>query len=182
MLLSIDPGTTFCGIAISHMEDSQLVIKYTESISINHLPKTLEDKADYLKYGARFWRIKKIIDAINVIVPNFDIDHIAIEGPFFNPGRPQAYAALVEVIYAIKSSVAYPNKLSTIIVEPLLVKKHFAHKHMAKKEDMMTALSSRLLDESISMSVLSSTLSEHEVDAVAVAFCYFHLIKELLSC
>ena len=179
MLLAIDPGTNFCGVTFCSQNNGILQVHHSELINVSYNPKTDQEKLITNKYGLRFLKIERIITKLQSIIQAYSISAIAIEGPFYSALRPQAHSALVEVVYAIKSNIAYPLDIPMTIVEPLLVKKHFALKHMAKKEEMLTALHTRIANSTVTPLISIDTLSEHEIDAIAIAYTYYAIQQEI---
>jgi len=186
MLISIDPSTNLCGVAFTVLEGKNVVCKRTRLIQAYSAVRHSEEEREIeKKWGRRYLQIKRIVDEINKEIDAIDqggsIAMMAIEAPFYMPGKPGAFAPLVEAIFAIKSLVAAPRGIPIMMFEPLLVKSIFSRKSNASKDEMRKALrvfsgtSEILIEEH-----LIDSISEHEVDAIAVGYSYwFEHIKAL---
>lgn len=175
MFLSIDPGIANCGLSVIDASDSFKVIE-------THLVKntrkfTDEEKEIEAKYGSRTVKVNCILEKIKELMSKYEIDTIALEAPFYNALTPMAYSALLEVIMAIKYKIILETEVLMVMIEPLLVKKLFTNKGMANKEAMKFFLRAKVQDKTIIMESDIDTLSEHEIDAVAVGFVY-HLTSK----
>jgi Holliday junction resolvasome RuvABC endonuclease subunit len=73
--------------------------------------------------------------------------------------------------------VIIPNEFDFKLVEPRLVKKVFADHGNAKKDDMKRCLIEKIVSGEIVLNGDVETLSEHEIDAIAVAHTHITLTK-----
>lgn len=171
MLLGIDPGVNNCGLAVVDTAE-QFKVLLTHNIK-NARKFTDEEKAVELAYNARVVKVQAIVKKVADVLDEYTaIDFIAMEAPFYHHLTPQAYGSLLEVISAIKYNILIPRALPYRMLEPMLVKKLFANKGMAKKEIVKQFLLSRMQAGEITLPTPIDDLSEHEVDAVAVAFVH----------
>lgn len=175
MILAIDPGVNFLGLSLIKKvdRDDTFSIEVVHTALINNtLKQTDEEKSLSARYGSRAPKIIKIISEIKNYYEQYKFTDIVIEGPFFNAIRPQAYGSLVEVINSIKFSIAINYCIKFHVLEPLLVKKIFSNNHMAKKVDMKSALMQRVNEGLIVLDKDVNTLSEHEIDSIAIGFSF----------
>jgi len=64
------------------------------------------------------------------------------------------------------------------VLEPLLIKKLFTDKSFASKDVMKSFLKSKILSNDIFIgSIDFDSLSEHEVDAIAIGYVYSNMNK-----
>lgn len=177
MFLSIDPGISNCGLSVINTNES---FKVLETHLVKNARKfTDEEKLIEQQYGSRTVKVKAIITKIKEFLVNYpDIDLIVVEAPFYSALTPSSYAALLEVIIAIKYDIVLKCQLKFSTIEPLLVKKLFTNHGMASKEAMRQFLVKKKEDGSIDIPYNIDDLSEHEIDAVAVGFVY-HLRSKL---
>ncbi|NTW91117.1 MAG: hypothetical protein HGA35_04215 [Erysipelotrichaceae bacterium] len=89
-----------------------------------------------------------------------------------------AYGSLLEVIFSIKYTIIIPNELVMKLVEPLLVKKLFAKQHMASKEVIKQFLFKKRDDGEIKITKEIETLSEHEIDSIAIGYVHYLSVLE----
>ena len=182
MLLSIDPGINNCGLAVIDYEKDFTVL---ETFNVNNARKfTPEEKEVESVFGLRVVKVNFILHHVNLLLKAYPgIDHVTIEAPFYNALTPMAYGSLLEVISAIKYSVLIPSGLTCSMAEPLLVKRIFINvklgKDLKKKEAMRMFLVKKVDAGEIVLKVETDSLSEHEIDAIAVG--YTRVISMLLA-
>lgn len=173
MLLSIDPGINNCGLAVIDYESDFTVL---ESFNVNNTRRfTPEEKALEKIFGLRVVKVNFILHHVWRLLKAYpDIDHVAIEAPFYSALTPLAYGSLLEVISAIKYTILVPEGIPYSMTEPLLVKRMFINvklnKDMKKKEAMRLFLTKKVMEGDILLNVEPETLSEHEIDAIAVGY------------
>ena len=177
MLLSCDPGISNFGIAVIDPSNDYRII---ETCLIKNIRKfTDSEKEVELIYGSRTVKVLAVISKFEELITRYpDVDTIVVEAPFYNALTPMAFSSLIEVISAIKYQIAIKYNLKFKAIEPLLVKKLFTNKGMASKEAMKQFLKLKKEEKSVIINLDIDTLSEHEIDAVAVGFSYYVTIKE----
>lgn len=177
MILSIDPGINNCGLSVLDL-DTQFEVK--ENVLVKNARKfTDEEKVVETKFGNRTVKVMAIINKIKDILTRYpEIDALIIEAPFYNALTPMAYGSLLEVIFSIKYLIVIPNQLGMKLVEPLLVKKLFSGQHMAKKEVMKQFLIKKVADGDIKFTGDVESLSEHEIDSIAIGFVHYLSVLE----
>lgn len=177
MIFSIDPGINNCGISVNDI-DSKFTVVETHLVK-NARKFTEPEKAVELVYGNRTVKVQAIVNKLQDLLNKYpDTKMLTIEAPFYNALTPMAYGSLLEVIFAIKYSFIIPNNLNFKLIEPLLVKKMFSNNHMASKEVMRQFLIAKKADGSIIMPMEIESLSEHEIDSIAIGFVYNTTTKE----
>ena len=171
MLLGIDPGVNNCGLTVV---DTSSSFKVLCTHNVKNARKFSESEKQLEKeFNARVVKVTAILDQVNALLSEYpQIDLVAIEAPFYNSFTPAAYGSLLEVISAIKYTILIPRKLPFKMLEPMLVKKMFAQKAMAKKDLMKQFLVRKKEQGEIMMDLDIESLSEHEIDAIAIAFVY----------
>ncbi len=175
MILSIDPGLNFCGLAVIDTTD---VCKVIETHLVKNARKfTPEEKIIEIKYGNRPVKINSICKLVLELLDKFDIEAIAFEAPFFNRTTPASYSALLEVITVIKYKIVIEKDLIFKATAPKLIKQLFSNDSTSGKLAMLHFLETRIKDGSILYTGDIQTLSEHEVDAIAVGFSYMVELK-----
>lgn len=170
MYISCDPGISNFGIAVVDDSDGFKVVK---TVLVKNIRKfTDEERSLETVYGSRTVKVLCILNVIRNLLDEYTIDYIVLEAPFYNALTPLAYGSLLEVISAIKYDIALKANLRFKLIEPLLVKKLFSKKGMASKELMKQFLITKQTDKTIALEASVDTLSEHEIDAVAVGFVH----------
>ena len=175
-ILSIDPGTSYTGICIADLfSDDILRVRFVETINAERLAKHLRD-IEHI-YGARYARILAIGNQLQHLLELYSPDVIVSEAPFYNPSRPQAYGALVEVVTMLKTTVCrYNSSLTFVSIDPSTVKKGVGVSGASGDKDLMKLALQKcnILYEAY---LNPNSFDEHSVDAVAVAFGYCKTIN-----
>lgn len=145
---------------------------------------TPEEKEAGKAFGLRAVKVATILEQVRLALAKYpQIDHVAMEAPFYNPGAPNAYGSLLEIISAIKHTILLPNRIMHSLVAPLLIKRMFLNvklsKELKKKEAMRALLMTKVTQGEIVLPCEVETLSEHEIDAIAVG--YSHAIAQTLA-
>lgn len=171
MLLSIDPGVNNCGLSVIETHP-QFKVVTTHNVKntrkFNEQEKQLE-----ARYNTRVVKVQAITEKVTQLLDTYpNITQVAIEAPFYNHLTPQAYGSLLEVISAIKYNILVPRNLPYRMLEPMLVKRLFADKGMAKKEVMKQFLITKVQSQAIIFDGDIELLTEHEIDAIAVGYVY----------
>jgi Holliday junction resolvasome RuvABC endonuclease subunit len=172
VILSIDPGINNCGLAVIDLNKK---FKVLETLNVRNTRKfSPEEKEVEAVYGNRVVKVKAIHKAILDLLDEYDIDEVVLEAPFYNALTPVAFSSLLEVIVSIKYCIIIEKELGFTLIEPLVIKKLFANRAQAKKDYMREMLYSRVENKDILMKKDIEELTEHEIDAIAVGFTYYH--------
>lgn len=173
MLLSIDPGVNNCGLAVVDYGGKFTVLE-TYNVS-NSRRFTDPEKLVEKSFGARVVKVNSIIHHVERLLDaHTAVDHVVIEAPFYSALTPLAYGSLLEVISAVKYRVLIPRGLQFTMAEPLLVKRLFINvkldKGLKMKSVMRDFLQKKVSAGEIVLLADVQTLTEHEIDAIAVGF------------
>lgn len=125
--------------------------------------------------GDRFRRISLIGEVLTDLLEELEPLGISCESPFFNPGRPNAFAPLVEVLTEVKKSVSSHSRLKPLyLIDPPTVKKAVGAegRGVGGKEAMKDAFR-KLTELTPLFDPPLESLDEHAVDASAVAYCLY---------
>jgi Holliday junction resolvasome RuvABC endonuclease subunit len=184
MLLSIDPGINNCGIAAIEHSAAFTVV---ETFNVNNARRfTEEEKLLEKTFGTRVVKVNFILAHVRRFLKNYpEIDHVAIEAPFYSALTPLAYGSLLEVISAIKYAILVPDSIPYSMAEPLLVKRAFFNvkigRDMKKKDVVRQFMEKKVASGEILINVSVDTLTEHEIDAVAVGFTRMVSVLEAIK-
>ena len=170
-MLSLDPGIAFTGISINDTSEGFRVVE--THIVKNNRTFTPEEKVVEKSQGPRAVKLLAIINKFKSLLERFNIEMIVIEAPFYNALTPQAYGSLLEVVFGLKYSVLVPMDLKYRLIEPTLVKKLFTSHGMAKKEMMKQFLISKIATGEIKMDKPVESLTEHEIDSIAIGYVHW---------
>lgn len=173
MILSIDPGVNNCGLAVIDYTHDFTVL---ETYNVNNARRFTDEEKEVEKtFGPRVVKINSILHHVNRLLDSHpEVDHVAIEAPFYSVLTPLAYGSLLEVISAIKYRILVPKEIAFSMAEPLMVKRAFINvkldRGLKKKDVMRDFLIKKVTAGEIVLSVSIETLTQHEIDAIAVAF------------
>lgn len=189
-LLSIDPGTDTVGVAINSVDLEQGQLHVLETVLLNGGKRLRFDSYyQYLEeiHGARHARISVLGECLYKELQAFQPHDVVCESPFVGKRMTSAFEALVQVIHAFRSVLyRYDPFLSLELIAPMKAKEAVNQARSdVKKEDIRTAV------EKISKSPQKSKIyfsdevdihqiSEHEIDAIVIAYARFrHWLKVL---
>lgn len=180
-IVGIDPGSTTLGFSILEYNLRSFKIVRTCAYTFNANKMRL-DALDIANHSERYARIYELMDALYdaflTIRPNFVIS----ESPFMAMRRPQAYGALVEVVFAIRSALRkYDPTMTLDLIDPPSAKNAVGAAGNAKKEQVQAALKKLLsilnFDEAHSAAPFDK-LDEHSVDSLAIAYSRWKKLAE----
>lgn len=174
--IAIDPGINYCSIVVISPVDKFNVVE--SHLVNNNRAFTAEEKKLEVLYGSRAVKILNIIDKLTEVIEKYGIKYLAIEAPFYSPLTPVAYGSLLEVIFSIKYLLVLERKLKMSVIEPTAVKKLFTLKGNASKAIMKEFLFKKIEEGEIVLKLGDQdkdkdSLSEHEIDGIAVGFVYW---------
>lgn len=165
-----------CGIALVEAKGNKLKIIETHLVK-NARKFTDEEKELEIKHGTRYVKVLAIVNKITEILDKTGVKLLVIEAPFYSALTPVAFGSLLEVILAIKYTIAIERELELSMVEPTLVKKVFTGNGRAKKEMMKDFCVSMKQSKVLITKVNVEEISEHEIDAIAVAYTYVNKLN-----
>lgn len=169
-ILAIDPGTNHTGICVLDLHSDGLVhIKLSETIHSELHLAALKD-ITYI-HGIRFTKIYIIAERIKDLLQIHKPQLVVSESPFWQPGRTQAYTALVELIATIRSTVFnYNQSIRFDTIDPSTIKNAANVKGTSGDKTLMRdGIDS--LGLSYDQSIIFKDIDEHGIDAVAVGYC-----------
>ena len=177
-LVGIDPGTNYLGLSAIEVDLSDLRILrvHPHSFRSDHLLP-----CDRVITESHTERTEKILAQQANLLDYFRFYQpfaICSESPFYSPLMPGAYAALVEVVAAIRNAaMAYSMYVPFYTYEPSIVKKAIgAHATRGNKDAMRDALRA-LTEISDVLSIPVDRLDEHAIDASAVGYAHLQFLR-----
>lgn len=166
-LIGIDPGTQSLGLCCMWIDALSLQITNIEATTFigDKLPQLTWMQENHSDRFARIYAHRQnLLNTFNHYQPVW----IRSEAPFINMRRPQAFAALIEIVDAIRLAVAeYDRGIGLELIDPSTVKKSVGASGGADKNGVKASISR--IDE-ISSKINISLLDEHSIDSVAVAY------------
>lgn len=172
-IIGIDPGSTTLGFSVLEYDARTLKIIRTYAFTFNAGKMKLSD-LDIETHSERYARIYELMEALYEKFVELKPTFVICESPFMAMRRPQAYGALVEVVFAIRSALRkYDPTMSLDLIDPPSAKNAVGAAGNAKKEQVQVALMKLLpelhFDESLSEASFVK-LDEHSVDGTAIAY------------
>lgn len=183
-ILSIDPGTTNMGWAISDFNlDTGIfgVVNYGVITAI----KTAKKRKDaVLEFGPRFIALTVVQEEITKLLLQYQPHFVGAEDTFFNPRTPQAHISLLlclssidTVLYQLymKNELTHSTAKKLYKMSPMTVKMVVSeHGHSGKqqvldsiKKNTNIQFNQAANDESFKETLV---LADHESDAIAVGY------------
>jgi len=164
-LVSIDPGTSTCGVAIWKLDDN-LKIKQLSSFTI------IINKDEYLEN-----RLNILYRQVYNVIKFNNPYHLIHETGFIDRFRPQAYGPIYAAIFLIRQ--AYRDVNQTLVdkgifgYSPKYVKS-VVSTGIASKDDMTLAVTNiKEINKFI-----TGLESEHAIDAIAIGYSHIRNIRE----
>lgn len=171
-IIGIDPGTTKLGVSIMEICLDTRQILNTQAMTLNG-EKLANNYLLETHYGHRHSRINGMMDSVYQMLVNYQPFAVISEAPFFNPTRPAAFEALVEVIGALRSTVMRYDIFKPLIsVDPSSVKNAVGAKGGANKVSIKEAVT-MLPDINYHDKEEFASLDEHAIDSIAVNYWYY---------
>lgn len=168
-LIGIDPGTTKLGVGLIRVDFLTRQIVSSDAFTL---------RGDWLVHGdwipnihgERYARIRALTETLVEIFIRSSAWRISSEAPFFNPRRPAAFEALVEILSGIRQAVhEYDPWQKLYTVDPSSVKNAVGAKGGSDK-DIIKQSVLRLPDLHYQGTKPLAELDEHSIDALAVAY------------
>jgi Holliday junction resolvasome RuvABC endonuclease subunit len=175
-MLSLDPGTETLGHAIIqvHCESLEIVNAEAWTVHASKLPYLSEWNASL--YHDRFARIQALKQSLLKTLEIYNPSIVACESPFYNPRRPNAFEALLDVLFAIRETVFQWNpNISIAFITPSLAKKSIGVSGQSGDKDLV--IKTILAHEKFKYLQLDG-IDQHSADAMAVGYCRYTQIQK----
>lgn len=175
-ILGIDPGTSTTGYSLLIVRMSDLSIAHARGWTIDASKRVNPEDYTSELYGSRFLKVaehgrlfRKYLKAYNPLI-------VVSESPFYNPKRPQAFAALLEIIMQLKTDLYnWDPWMQLFTIDPSTAKKNLHVSGISSdKELIMNAIKTN--DELKQFDY--SHCDEHSADAISIAYCKLCQIRE----
>lgn len=180
-ILSIDPGSTTCGLAITEYDEvtGECFVVDAHTIHLDKLVKHYYPN-ELVFYGEKFTKIIALKDSMLRILEAWKPDHVVSEGPYMG-SFVTTFASLTTCVVAIRFALReYSTYMDVTVIDPATVKKSLmVSGKSGDKELIRKAIKGRALHF---IDVDIDKIDEHSVDAIAVGQCYLtQFIKPLRS-
>lgn len=181
-IIGIDPGSTTLGFSIIEYDARtfSIIRTYAHTLNAGKMKLNLQDIENHSERYARIYEISEAMyESFIELRPNLVIS----ESPFMALKQPTAYAALVEVVFAIRTALRkYDPLMSLNLIDPPRAKNAVGAPGNAKKDQVKEAVEKILpalhFDE-IESGCTFLELDEHAVDGIAIAYSrWLKLVEE----
>lgn len=176
-IIGIDPGSQTLGLSVLSFDVQSLQIVQTQAQTFqgDRLPYFDEHIAKV--HGERLARIYAHRQNLLNILLHYRPVSVACESPFFNARRPNAFAALLEVMNEVRNAVMqYSPYMQLIAIDPPTVKKAVGAPGNADKLGVLAALIKKQDELRFTAISVPELLDEHSVDATAVSYCRYKML------
>ena len=172
VLCGIDGGSDTLGLATLYVDAATLEPIHLKSQTFV-ASRMRRDPDEIRVWGDRISRIRALEMAVFAHLQTHGADQVGMEAPFYNPRRPNAFAALVEVICAMRqASFHHRPDRSLILIDPPTVKNAVGAKGNADKDQVKQSLLTHPRLRSV-LDGAGEHWDEHSVDAAAVVWSLF---------
>lgn len=178
-IVGVDPGTECLGFAAIDYDLETLSIIRREAMTFKsqYLAK---DEIIVETHGDRIARIYAQKANLTYHLANYLPEVVCCEAPFYNRLRPNAYAPLVETVFAIQQAVVeYDPQLPFYKYPPLTVKKVLGaikYQKLMKSKDAIKKAAEDVSE--LSGGGFLEELDEHSIDALCVAYTYLLSLRK----
>lgn len=176
-IIGIDPGSSnlgYCCLSVNALTN-EIISTKAKTLKADSLSEYNINTANI--FSPRFARLLGLKKVLSKLFLEDNPSVIACEGAFFNPRRPNAFEALVEVILTIKFAVIrFDNRIPLTKIEPRLAKKNMQTNGL-EKDDMKQALIFKKNIFKLSEDEINS-YDEHSVDACSIAYSAYLLFNK----
>lgn len=171
-MISIDPGSNTCGVAIYELDTGNKKINSIQAFTIE-VERLNDNSGLHLDISTdRFIKILKLCSCIKTIIENSNACIVVSEAPFFNRFMPMAYGSLLEIVSSINRTVHETgNQIVFTSYAPQQVKMSLNAAGMKGKDIIKEKLKdipevySKIIGE-------YNLLDEHSIDAIAVGYTF----------
>ena len=174
-ILSVDPGTIFTGYAIIKADYQSLKMTEAKAWTVDASGLIDDTGWDSELYGNRFARIKQQGYKFHSYLRMYDPLYVVCESPFYNPRRPNAYGALLEVVFTLRETLYRWDRWKMFHqIDPATAKKSIG---VAGNSGDKSLVKQKLLSLDEFKNVGIEDFDEHSADALLIAKCLFDRIK-----
>lgn len=179
-LISLDPGTTFTGLACFEIDLANMQIEVVDALVIKASTNFGHYKEISLLHGDRLARIMNICDTLLYYLNTFNPQMVISEGPYMGQ-HVTAFEGLVHCLSYFEMTVMnYNNQMPLEVIDPTTVKRNL--NAILRGEESKNSVREKVLElqqtRAFSTNINIELLGEHAIDAVAVGWYKFCQLKE----
>ena len=168
-IMGIDPGSRNVGVSIFNL-NNDLSINHIKTYNLN-----IDIENDNGLHENILDRTKKLSTIIKMIYAIYTPAMVAMESSFINTSRMGAVIPLTKSIHTIESTLYEIDSYVKILsIPPGVIKKIFGSKQIGK-DAVSKALDANI--ELVAKVLDRKKITEHEIDAIAIAYTLLEYIK-----
>lgn len=172
-ILSFDPGLSKAGWSIIDYKPDAgtLVVNQFGMLSANRLTTHRDLEEEVKRFGKQIIALNALRDMVASLFTEYQPDYVVAEDTFFNPITPSAYAALLQWLNTVALYLYREHQLPLYRISPRSVKLCSAGYGGSGKGNVQEAII-RLNNLKFKQKKYLAGLTEHEADAIAVAYTF----------
>lgn len=176
-IVSIDPGSTHLGIAISHDHNGKLKVLHAASLEVDKVINATY--GDDYPYGKRSAQISVITEFVEKMLAGWEPSVVASEVPYLDSQNIDAYTALYDCVQAIKGVLIKGFKgVPLVTINPSVAKADIGipkDRYSDKNAVSEYIKASPLLDLS---DVFLDQLDQHAFDAILMGHSHYKAVTQ----
>lgn len=177
-VIGIDPGTENLGFSVFSITPNFEIINCDVKTIVASKNVLMSQWTEDIQ-GARYARLNTLGEILYSEFLYHTPISVAVESPFYNPRRPAAFEALVQIFYVIRKSLeAYDNWREVYPIDPSSVKNAIGAHGAAGKVPVKEALL-KVTDLNYTGVIPLENLDEHSIDALAVGYTRIQRFKRI---
>lgn len=174
-ILSLDPGTTFTGYGLIEAKIDSLEMVAAKAWTVDASKHIDTEAWNSCLYGERFARVKKHGVIFRYFLKKYNPLIVVCESPFYNPRRPNAYGALLEIVLTVREVLYNWDKWMDLYqIDPATAKKSIG---VAGNSGDKSLVKKKLLELKEFKDIGLEDFDEHSADALLIAKCQLDKLK-----
>lgn len=174
-ILSLDPGTGFTGYGLITAKIETLDMVQAKAWTVDAHTLIKPDDWDVKMYGERFARVKQHGTMLRKFLLEYDPLVVVCESPFYNPRRPTAYGALLEVVLTIRETLYNWDRWMILHqIDPATAKKSIG---VPGNSGDKALVKKKLLELPEFKNIGLEDFDEHSADALLIAKCQLDRLR-----
>lgn len=174
-ILSLDPGTIFTGYGLIKANIQTLEMVQAKAWTVDASKLVDIQDWDTGLYGERFARVKQH----GIAFYEYLIEHqpmvVVCESPFYNPRRPTAYGALLEIVLTIREQLYQWDRWMMLHqIDPATAKKSIG---VPGNSGDKSLVKEKLLQLNEFKNIGLEDFDEHSADALLIAKCQLDKLR-----
>lgn len=171
-IMSIDPGSTHLGIAITDVDQSNglMFLRYVSTFNIETIVKYRFSNHEFV-FGTNSAKLHAIAELVTNMAEKWDVHDVVSEAPYM--GRfPRAFEVLTQCMCFIRMGLAsYYGDKPLITFDPATVKKAVGVKGTSNDKTAVAMALTKLPKLNLGLFNVRD-LDEHSTDSIAVGYTY----------